>query len=108
MDQTTVPVTITPEAAARVAELGMQRELEQMIEHTKQTVPGLHAITVILEPCYDTRHEEGITIQALVDDPHLEYDPTEMDWGGWQVDTFPPEVCEHFLMTTTYRTADER
>ena len=30
----TVPVTITPEAAARVAELGLQAELERMVEHT--------------------------------------------------------------------------
>ncbi len=108
MPPTTIPVTITPEAAERLAELGMQRELDLMIEHTKQTVPGLHAITVILEPCYDTRDEPGITIKATVDPPNLEDDPTEMDWGRWQVRTFPPEVCEHFIMMTTYRTADER
>ncbi len=41
MSATTFPVSITPEAAARVAELGMQAELERMLEHTRQTVPGL-------------------------------------------------------------------
>lgn len=107
MSQTTVPVTITTEAAERLAELGMQRELDLMIEHTKQTVPGLHAITVVLEPCYDTRDEPGITIEATMDDPHLEYDPTESEWGAWKVDTFLPEVCEHFVMMTTYGTAHD-
>jgi hypothetical protein len=108
MAPTTVPVTITPEAAERLAELGMQRELDLTIEHTKQTVPGLHAITVVLEPCYDTRDEPGITIEASIDPSQREYDPTDRDWGRWKVETFPPEVCEHFVMMTTYRTTDDR
>src|SRR5438874_13643147 len=102
MAQMTIPVTITPEAAERVAELGMQRELDLMIEHTKQTVPGLHAIMVILEPRYDTGGEPGITLEALRDKPQVTYDPTEREWGRWQVTTFPPEVCEHFIMMTVY------
>lgn len=40
MRTASVPITITPEAAARVAKLGMQAELERMLEHTRQTVPG--------------------------------------------------------------------
>src|SRR5579884_3757988 len=41
-----VPLTITPEAAARVAELGMQKELEQMIAQVRRVVPDLAAIEV--------------------------------------------------------------
>ena len=40
---------------------------------------------------------------ATGDAPSLEYDPTDLDWGGWLVDTFPPEVCEHFVMMTVVR-----
>jgi hypothetical protein len=108
MSPTTVPVTITPEAAARVAELGMQRELDLMLEHTKPSVPGLRRITLNIEPCYDTREEEGITIDADMDDPHLAYDPTEREWGRWMISTFPPEVCEHFALMTHYWAPDER
>lgn len=36
---TNVPVTIRPDAAARIAELGMQTQLQQMIEHAGQVVP---------------------------------------------------------------------
>jgi hypothetical protein len=108
MTPMTVPLTITPEAQARVEELGMQRELDRMIEHTRQTVPGLRAITVVLEPCYDTRDEPGLTIEAAVDDCPLEYDRTDSDWGAWKVDTFPPEVCEHFVMMTRCRTDHDR
>jgi hypothetical protein len=96
----TVPVTITPEAAARVAELGMQKELDLMLEHTRQVVRGLRAIKVVLEPCYETRDEPGITIWAVSPAAEDSEDRTEWDWGSWLVETFPPQVFEHFVMMT--------
>jgi hypothetical protein len=108
MSTTTVPITILPEAAQRVAELGMQAELECMLEHTRQTVPGLRSIEVQLALPYDTGNETTIVIEAARDDPHLDYDPTDMDWGGWQVDTFPPDVCRYFVMMSVYRPDHER
>jgi hypothetical protein len=99
---TTVPVTITPEAAARVAELGMQKEFDQMLEHTRQVVPGLRAIKVELALPYDTGSEPGITIEAYRSDPWVPNDPTEWNWGRWKIETFPPEVCEHFVMMTLF------
>jgi hypothetical protein len=94
----TVPVTITPEAAARVAELGMQAELERMVEHTRQSVPGLRRIEVTLTPPYGERPSSGINIEAYTDRPFIEGDRTWSDWGRWKVTTFPPEVCEHFVL----------
>ena len=44
----TIPVNVSAEAAARIAELGMQREFEEMIEHAKQTaarIPGLRYVS---------------------------------------------------------------
>jgi hypothetical protein len=103
---TTIPVCITPEAAGRVAELGMQVELEQMLEHTRQTVPGLRAVEVQLALPYDTGDETTLVIQATKDFPHhLTYDPTEDEWGQWKVTTFSPDVCRHFVMLTVYGTA---
>ena len=99
--------SLTPEAAARVAELGMQTELERMLEHTRQTVSGLRSIEVQLALPYDTGDETSIVIQATMDDPQLEYDLTDTDWGKWQVRTFPPEVCQYFVMMTVYGQAHE-
>jgi len=107
MSTATVPITISPEAAARVAELGMKAELERMLEHTRQTVPGLRAIDVQLALPYDTGDATSILIESTMDDPHLEYDPTDTDWGKWQVRTFPPEVCRHFVMMSVYGQAHE-
>ena len=36
----TIPFTISPDAAAYVAELGMQQPMEQMLHRIRQTVPG--------------------------------------------------------------------
>lgn len=97
-ESTTIPVTITPEAAARVAELGMQQAVEQMIEHTRQTVPALRRIELILEPPYDTGNDPYLTIQAYTDRPWQAGDSIERDWGLWQIATFPPQVCQHIAM----------
>jgi hypothetical protein len=106
MTEATIPVMIAEDAAARVAELGMQPELEQMIEHVKRTAPGLRAIRVTLE--YDPAcpsNEPQVVIWAHLDELSREEalkDRTGWDWGGWQGETFPPQVFQHFLMTWVY------
>jgi hypothetical protein len=102
MTTTTVPVTVLPEAATRVTELGMQAELERMLEHTRHTVPGLRAIEVQLALPYDTGEETTIIIEATRDHPHLTNDPTDMDWAAWKRESFPPKVWEHFLLMSVY------
>src|SRR5437667_12867683 len=97
-----VPLTITPEATAHVAELGMQREFEQMLEHTLQTVPGLRSIEVTLEYNPETGDDPRVVIWSYMEDRGPEYDPTGEEWGAWKVTTFPPEVCEHFVMLTVW------
>jgi hypothetical protein len=98
----TVPLTVTPEAAARVAELGRQREFEQMLEHARQTIPNLRSLRVTLEPQYDTGEEDRVVIWATIPDPGGVYDPTEAQYGRWFVTTFPPEVCQHFVLLTPF------
>ncbi len=62
----TVPLTITPAAAARLSELDMQAELEQMLERARQMIPEALRLAVILEPAYDTGDEPYLTIQAFL------------------------------------------
>jgi hypothetical protein len=101
-EPTTVPLTITPEAAARVAELGMQAELERMLDHTRQTVPGLRSIEVQLALPYDTGDETTLIIEVGMDDPYRLDDPTWEQWSYWQISTFPPHVCRYFTMMPVY------
>jgi hypothetical protein len=95
----TVPVTITPEAAARVAELGMQAELERMIEHARQSIPGLRRVEVIQFERYDLGGEPGVSLEAYSDQPLEVEQKAWWDWVGWEVTTFPPEVCEHLSLS---------
>jgi hypothetical protein len=104
-----IPVNVTAEAAAQVAKLGLQAQLQQMIEHTRQSVPGLRCIDVELAPRYDEPKEEpGVTILATRDDPHLDDDPTGRELAHWIVSTFPPDVFRHLLIQIHYESADAR
>lgn len=95
---TDIPVTITPEAEARIAELGMRKELEQMIAHVREVVPGLTAINVKLAECYDTRDETGVSIFAYSDRLFEPGSTTSWEITRWAVETFPPEVLEHLCI----------
>jgi hypothetical protein len=83
-------------------ELGMQRELEQMVSHTQRTVSDVQSVEVYLAPPYDTGGAPRVIVEARRPGPLLLSDRTEWEWGAWQVRTFPPEVCEHFLMVSTH------
>jgi len=98
MTPETIPVTIAPEAARRVAELAMQAELHQMIEHTLASVSHLVQLDVVLEERFDLGGEPGITLWALRAVSDGPEDRTERDWGQWKVGTFPPRVCQHFAL----------
>jgi hypothetical protein len=95
---TDVPLTITPEAAARIAELGMQIELEQMIAYIREKVRGLNAVEVGIEECYDTRDETGVRIEAYSDQVFEPEDTTSATLDEWVVKTFPPQVLEHLCV----------
>ena len=98
----TIPVTVTPEAEARVAQLGFRREFETMLEHTKEAVNGLRSIAVSLEDRYDLGDDPMVLISAEVPGPGSVDDPTETLWGRWVITTFPPEVLEHFCFMEVF------
>jgi hypothetical protein len=95
---TDVPLTITPEAGARIAELGMRKELEQMIAYVREVVPGLTAIDVTIAECYDTRDETGVSITACSDRVFEPGNTVSWDSAAWAVKTFPPKVLEHLCI----------
>jgi hypothetical protein len=95
----TVPLTIEPEAAAYLAQLGMQAELEKMIEHTRQVVPDLTRIRIVLEPIYEPGDEQRIGIEAFVDPDSKEDASYYWPWREWQMATFPYEVFRHFTLS---------
>jgi hypothetical protein len=95
---TTVPVTTSDEAAAHIAELGMQREFALMLEHSLQEVPSLRCIKVTLEHDPEGEDDPRVVIWCNINGRGLDYEPAEDNYGAWKVRTFPPEVCRHFIM----------
>ena len=103
MNAMTVPVTITEEAARRVARLGAQHHLETMIDWTRDNVPNLKAIVVLPRISHLDIHANMVCIDA-----HCTWDnwpirsvPIEWDWANWKVQAIPLEVCRHFIMSCT-------
>jgi hypothetical protein len=95
----TVPVEVSPEAAAHVAGLGMVAELDRMLEHTGQAVSGLRRLRVVLDPGYEPEEEPVLVIEGYrTPQPDRVEDRTRWEWGGWKVRTFPPDVCRHFTL----------
>jgi hypothetical protein len=104
-EATTIPITVTPEAAECVGRLGMQAELQRLLEHTLQTVPALKRIEVVLDPPYDSGIEDHVTIEATRSDSLRLEDPTWEQWGAWRDSTFPPDVCWHIGMDMLHETS---
>ena len=104
---TTVPITLRPEAAARVQQLQLPRELARILEHTSRAVPGIRSIEVVLAPPCDPGDDPRLVLEVTRDDPDGADDPTWREWRDWMVDTFPSEVLRHFNLLTVYGAADE-
>jgi hypothetical protein len=95
---TNVPLTVQPDAAQRVAELGLQAELDRMLEHVRQTVPCVQRIDIWLQPPYDTGPDPAVIIEVYQSEPgRWQYSDWEK-WRDWLLETFSPDVWRHFAM----------
>ena len=98
----TVPVTIAADAEPLVERLGQRREFELMIDRAKHVVPGLASIEVALDESTDEM-PPGVILWTHRDDIGTDDDPTQRSWIEWMAATFPPEVCENFVLLPVYR-----
>jgi len=103
-----VPIIIEPEASARVAELGMQKKSEVMLEHPRQAIPGPLQVNATFEPPYDTGDEPRVVTEALRGGPFHVDDPTRAQWITWAIENFPPDVLRHFTTLILYGIPDAR
>jgi hypothetical protein len=105
---TDIPLTIAPEAAERVAELGLQREFEQMLEHARLLLPGLRRLEVTLAPPYDTGDEPRVIIDAFIPPRDPSSDLPDRAYEAWVLATFSPDVLRHILLMTGYEAPNGR
>lgn len=95
---TSVPVMVMPDAAARVAELGHQVQLEQMIEQVIKLIPRLLRVEVILVPDYDEGGDPGVVIEALVNPSATTEGGGRHLWRKWKISTFPTDISRHYSL----------
>lgn len=99
MNAVNIPVTIAPEAAARIAELGFEKQVAQMIDYARDHFSGLVRIEVGLNLRYDEPDTpDGVVIEGCCDLPYDPSDRTREDLLSWMVTTFPPQVMEHLTL----------
>ncbi len=99
MNAVNIPVTIAPEAAARIAELGFEKQVAQMIDCARDHLPGLVRIEVVLNLRYDEPDsKDGVYVEAWCDPSYDETDQAGKDLITWMITTLPPQVLEHLSM----------
>jgi hypothetical protein len=91
-----VPKTIAPEAAARLAELGMVSELQRMIDYLGNAGAALRSVEVTLAPPCDPGDDPRIILEVTKGTGQLANDLLWRQWRDWMVDTFPSDVLRHF------------
>src|SRR5438067_12366446 len=108
MAETENLIQVDQDAAARVKQLGMERELEQMLEYASR-MRGFRGARVTLE--YDPvcpHTEPSVVIWAHHDVPPEgpAADRTNWDMIAWRAATFPPQVCVQLSMIAVYGPPD--
>ena len=93
MTEQVVPVVLEEGVAARVEELGMERELQMMLDWVRANVSGLLGIRVDLgQPLAHLQGKPAVFLWAHRDVPREQAlkELIEIDWGIWKAQTFRP------------------
>jgi hypothetical protein len=98
MTSATVPVIVTDEAAARIAEMGFDSHVQRMIEHARQNLPDLEHIDVVLYDRYELGDKPGLAIDVYSRRAYDRLSGDERRLIRWMVTEFPPEVLQHIIM----------
>jgi hypothetical protein len=92
--------TIQPDAATRVAELGLQEALQKMFDEAPRIFPGLRALEVVYDPQAELRGETSLALEIHWVEPEDSGITLHRKWTNWRINTFPPEVLVG--ITTAY------
>jgi hypothetical protein len=104
-----VPISVSPQARARIAALGLQTALQRMIDYMRQNVLELTRIEVVLYDRDESGEEPGVAVEAYV--PFESFDAsgqTRARTGEWLVSEFSPAVLEHVTIDYLPEAPDAR
>lgn len=92
-----IPVIVRADAEERIRELGTRREFEAMLEHAKQTMPGL--LSIEASQFFDELSAPRLLIVVCKDSPRPEDDDSAGGNGtpGWSARSMRRRAGEPFL-----------
>jgi hypothetical protein len=90
---------MTPEAAARVTELGFQEAAEKLGAQARRLLPGLDSLQLILVPSYEMDEAPWLVFECYSE--HAERDAREaiVAWYTWRAEKLPFEVGRYFMLS---------
>src|ERR1043165_305957 len=106
MSKTIVPVQMAEGVEAWLKQVGMEEELQTMLDWEQTNLSGLQGIRVALSWSEYT-HLEGKRCAVIyahrdLSDGEVLKDMSHVQWGIWKAQTFSPRVCGHFVMTCAF------
>lgn len=94
----TLPLTMSSEAAARVADLGFEHVVDDLLTQARGLLPGLRSIHLSLVPSYEMDDIPWLVLECSGDRPQREARDGLVAWYTWRAENLPFEVGRHFML----------
>jgi hypothetical protein len=92
------PVSISSDAAARLAELGFQHFAEDLLAQALSLLPGLQSVQLVLVPSYEMDDIPWLVLECHGERSEQEARDAVIAWYTWRADHLPFDVGRQFLL----------
>jgi hypothetical protein len=89
---------MSPEAAARLAELGLQQVVDDLVAQAQTLLPGLRSIHLSLMPSYEMDDIPWLVLECTSARPKREARDGLVAWYTWRAGNLPFEVARQFVL----------
>lgn len=103
-----IPFKVTQEAADYIAEIGLQEPFQRILDQIPKHFPFVHEIAVSLVDPQDLGGGPRVVFDVTRDHPASKDDSAGRQWNSWMIETFPPEVFQHFTLFPIYVPSNAR
>jgi hypothetical protein len=100
-----LPVTISPEAAARVTELGFQGVVDDLIAQALRILPGLESLHLVLVPSHEMDDIPWLVLECYGDRSEHSARDALVAWYTWRAENLPFEVGRQFMLSWIHQEA---
>jgi hypothetical protein len=99
------PLTSSPEAAARVAELGFQNVVEDLVARAIDVLPDLRSLHLSLVPSHEMDNIPWLVLECHSERSEQETQDALVAWYTWRAENLPFETGRHFMLSWIHEVA---